>query len=85
MNISRFDKENSLGFSVGVFAEFYSQLVALYERLFLAEDCLLPRLAGGPLTRKLSLKIDESAARSDPQRTLRFRISVAASQHKAAF
>jgi hypothetical protein len=39
------------------------------RRLFLAEDCLLPGLAEGPLTRKLPLKLDASAAISDPEPT----------------
>jgi len=36
----------------------------------LAEDCLLPRLFEGLFTRKLTLKLDESAAIYDPQETL---------------
>ena len=41
-------------------------------RPFLAEDCLLPGLAEGPLTRKQILKLDESAAISDPKRRSNF-------------
>ena len=37
-----------------------------YQRPFLAEDCLPPRLAGGPLTRKPTLKLGESVAIYDP-------------------
>jgi len=40
------------------------------ECLFLAEDCLLPLPDEGLLTRKQSLKLDESAAIADPFRTL---------------
>jgi len=39
-------------------------------RPFLAEDCILPGFDEGPLTRKLPLKLEASAAISDPERTL---------------
>jgi hypothetical protein len=39
-------------------------------RPLLAEDCPLPGLDERQLTRKLPLKLDESAARDDPKETL---------------
>lgn len=44
--------------------------VKFIELPFLAEDCLLQRFYEGPLTRKLTLKLDESAAIYDPTETL---------------
>jgi len=43
----------------------------------LAEDCLPPGLYEGPLTRKLTLKSDNSAAICDPKRSLDEIISTA--------
>ena len=53
-------------------------LKAAYERLLLAEDCRLRCALKRPLSGKLTLKLDESAAIYDPQRTPGFRVSVAA-------
>ena len=39
-------------------------------RLLMAEDCLLPELYENPLTRKLTLRINILAAKSDPFETL---------------
>ncbi|MHC4907853.1 MAG: hypothetical protein ACYTBW_06360 [Planctomycetota bacterium] len=45
-------------------------LKAAYERLLLAEDCRLRCALKRPLSGKLTLKLDESAAIYDPERTL---------------
>ena len=42
----------------------------LTKRLLLAGDCLLVGFDEGPLSRKLTLKLDASAAIGDPQETL---------------
>jgi hypothetical protein len=43
------------------------------ERRFLAGDCLLAQPLEGPLSRKLSFKLDKSAAIADPFETLNFK------------
>jgi hypothetical protein len=44
----------------------------------MAEDCLLAQPLGGPLTRKLPLRLAESAAITDPQQSLRIETPEAA-------
>jgi hypothetical protein len=51
----------------GLFLGFGADSIRISQEPFLAEDCLTLRVYQGPLTRKLPLKLDESAAIDDPK------------------